>query len=111
MKTDTTHVMAHGENGLELTPIDQVVEIPVLVLAPGNRPIPQTIRALHVRFGKPVRLLGIRKVGQPWPLIRWLDDRGEKNLCYVRNHSEASDPLFDALPASSRERIAAAVVA
>lgn len=82
-------VLAHGDNGQELTPAHEVVEIPALVFAPGNRPIPQTIRALPFRWGRPVRLLGIRRVGVPWPLVRWRDDRGETNCCFVRNLAEA----------------------
>lgn len=101
-------VLAHGDNGQELTPAHEVVEIPALVFAPGNRPIPQTIRALPFRWGRPVRLLGIRRVGVPWPLVRWRDDRGETNCCFVRNLAEADDVLFDALPQTSRDRINAA---
>jgi hypothetical protein len=102
-------VLAHGDHGQELTPADEVVEIPALVFAPGNRPIPQTIRALPFRWGKPVRLLGIRKAGQPWPLVRWRDDRGQTACCYVRNHAEADDVLFGALPQPSRDRLHSAV--
>ena len=99
-------VLAYGDNGLEPTPADQVVEIPVLALAPGNRPIPQTIRAL----GKPApaRITGIARKGEPWPYVSWRDADGSRGGCYVRNTDEANDPLFACLPAASRARILAA---
>lgn len=102
-------VMAIGDHGMEPTPAADVVEIPALQFAPGNRPIPQTIRAL--RRPAPARLTGIgRKMG-PWPYLSWRDAEGARGGCYVRNADEARDVLFDGLPASSRARILAAVEA
>jgi hypothetical protein len=104
-------VLAHGDNGIELTPAVQVVEIPVLRFAPGNRPIPQTIRALPHAYGTPKRLTGIRRAGVEWPLVTWRDVNGKRGSCYVRNAVEARDLLFAPLAASSRARILAAVEA
>ncbi|WP_407352037.1 hypothetical protein [Luteimonas sp. R10] len=110
-------VMAIGDSGqAELTPANDVVEIPVLQFAThpvtgGNVGIPATIRALHHVFGKPVRLTGVSTSGQPWPRLRWRDDRGKAGSCYVRNAHDARDPLFDQLPPHSRARIARAVAA
>jgi hypothetical protein len=107
-----TMVMAIGDNGRhEPTAEDEVASIPVLVLAPGNKAIPQTIRALPHAFGRPVKLLSVRAAGNPWPLVTWRDDRGAKSSCYVRTRSEATDTLFSSLPASSRARILRAVEA
>lgn len=102
-------VMAYGDTGMESTPLNQVAEIPVLPLAPGNRSIPATIRAL--RRGAPARLTGIRRAGLDWPLICWRDASGNRGCCYVRTESEARDPLFASLSESSRARILAAVEA
>jgi len=74
----TEMVMAYGDNGLEPTPRNRAVEIPVLPLAPGNRPIPQTVRAL--RRALPARLTGIaHKVG-PWPYVSWRDTEGNRGV-------------------------------
>lgn len=104
-------VMAIGDSGYaELAPVDDVVEIPVLQFAihpvtVRNVAVPVTIRALHHAFGQPVRLTGISTKNQPWPYIRWKDNRGNPGSCFVRNSHEAIDPLFSLLPARSRERI------
>ena len=105
--TDNAMVMAYGDNGLEPTPADQVAYVQVLPLAPGNRPVPATLRSL--RF-QPRRLVGIRRSGSEWPLLRMRDADGRLMSCYVRNASEASDALFATLPAKSRARIEAAAV-
>ena len=106
-KDDTDMVMAHGDNGLGLTPRSKVVEVPVLQFAPGNRPIPVTIRALQ--RGAPVRLIGIARKGLPWPYLSWRDADGSPGGCYVRNVVEARDALFDSLSPRSQRRIVAAV--
>lgn len=111
----TKMVMAIGDSGqAEPTPKEDVVEIPVLQFAShpvtgGNVGIPATIRALHYTYGKPTRLTGISTKNQPWPYVRWVDDRGGVGSCFVRNQHEASDPLFNNLPAMSRKRISLAV--
>lgn len=107
-KNDSGMVMAWGDNGLEATPSDEVVVIPALPLAPGNKMIPATIRALPNTYGTPRRLVGIATKSQPWPRVRWRDERGKVASCYVRSKAEAADPLFDSLPERSRQRIIAA---
>jgi hypothetical protein len=97
-------VMAWGDNGMEPTPASEVVMIEVLPLAEGNRSIPATLRSL--RF-QPVRLVGIRRAGYEWPLVRMAAADGYQLSCFVRNEQDAADPVFSGLPAHSRARIAA----
>jgi hypothetical protein len=105
-------VMAIGDTGrYEPTAEGETMSIPVLVLATGNKAIPQTIRALPHAYGRPVKLVSVRAAGYPWPLVTWRDDRGAQSSCYVRTRSEANDTLFNSLPASSRARILRAVEA
>lgn len=103
----TTMIAAHGDFGPELVDAADAVEIPVLPLAPGNLPVPATIRFLGRPL--PTRLTGISRAGRPWPFISWRNARGERDGCYVRNTAEAQDAIFRTLPLRSQQRILNAI--
>lgn len=120
-------VMAYGDNGLELTPESEVVEIRVMPLGPGNVCIPATVEwASSIREGGiPLRL---REVRQPTPeskhafvyvsfdctpFVRCQLDSGpvygEWSSCSLRNASDATHPIFSRLSPEERSRLLRAV--
>lgn len=119
-------VMAHGDNGMELVPASEVVEIRPLPMGPGNIPVPAGVRFLNERRGGgvPTRLLGIRRPStkrnpRPFPFVeyectpypRWDVDPTPRtaSCCYLTREQDAADPLFDRLPEKDQQRLRAAV--
>jgi len=116
-------VLANGENGLELTPIEETVSIDVVPLGQGNVIIPATVRFISTtrQGGIPTRLLRIRlpteKNGLTYAQVRfectpfvryeWKGKTvyGDWSSCAVRNMTDADDPIFSRLTLRDRARI------
>ncbi len=121
-------VMAYGDDGLEPSPVEDVIEIECAPQT-GGYSTPGLVRWLAKRGGHvPTRIRRIRRPGTRLnptafayvefdctPFVRYVGESGPVyghwSGCYVRNASEATDPLFSSLPAKSRARIVAAVEA
>lgn len=120
-------VMAYGDHGLELTPVEDVVEIQVLPVGPRNAVIPASIRAIR-RQGEmiPVRVRRVLKPGtrlnkgafacvefECTPFTRYETDTGpvmgDWSSCWLRGRDDALDPLWQRLSQRDRRRLAAAV--
>lgn len=121
-------VMAYGDNGMELVPASEVVEIRPFPIGVGNIVIPASNRFLNERRGGgvPTRLLSIRRPSttrnpRPFPLVeyectpyaRWDGDASPRTVsaCYLQGERDAGDPLFRNLPASDLQRLRRAVAA
>lgn len=119
-------VMAYGDYGLELTPVEDVVDIGTVPIGAGNEVIPATIR-WHAKY-VPTGLLAVegaktRRNPSKYvhvkfsctPFVRYTLDSGPVygnwSSCIVRNSTDAADPLFAGLANSERARIARAVTA
>ncbi len=119
------YVMAYGDNGLELTPESEAVEIHAIPFGPSNLVIPETVAFLAATRdgGRPTRLIQIdpptAQSKHPYPLVRFactpfvrlvMDDvthMGEELTCYLLSSKDATHPIFADMPAVDRERIAA----
>lgn len=119
-------VMAIGENGPELTPADEVVEIQAIPLGEDNLVVPATVRWMSsIRSGGvPTR---IRKIRRPTkhcryvvvefdctPFSRFTNPDGSPYMgnwssCVVRHLRDAGHEVFAGLTNRERTRIARAV--
>ncbi len=122
----TEMVMAIGDNGMELTPVEDVVGIQC-VPDTGGYVTPAFVRWLAQRGDRvPTRIRRINRAGTrlnpkafPYvefdctPYVRYTLDSGpvygEWSSCCLRNLADAQDPLWATLPARSRARLVAAV--
>ncbi|MBL0029153.1 MAG: hypothetical protein IPO95_08800 [Rhodanobacteraceae bacterium] len=107
-------IMAIGENGPELTPRSQTVdveEIPVFDHpdADGWPVVPETFRSL---FGGspecwPAKLLDFAPSARlrGWFDAEWIAADGARAQCYVRDLRNVADPLFANLPDDDRQRM------
>jgi hypothetical protein len=121
-------VEAIGDNGIELVPISDVVEIPVMPLGEGNIVIPATVRFDGRRGGGlPRRLISILKPGTrlnhhprfPYvefectPFVRYTLPEGpvmgHRRGCYIRHIADSKDPVWDALSKADRAKLERAV--
>lgn len=125
----TEMVMAYGDHGLELTPVEDVVAIPVVPLGPKNEVLPVTLRfwKRHESGGDPTRLLRVEKPSarsggqyvyvrfECTPYVSYTTADGPvyrtERGCHVRNAADANDPFFAGLTSRERARIAKAVAA
>lgn len=101
-------VLAYGDHGLEPTPADEVTEIPVFPVGPGNTAIPASVRFLASRRGVSYaarRLTGIRTKGRAFPLVTWRDANGERHSCCICNEADANDTIFQSLSPTSKIRL------
>ncbi len=117
-------VMAYGENGPELSPAGETVELPALPVGVGNKVTPATLRFLQ-RFregGQPLRLDRMEtRPGehcvtawfQTTPFVRLVDDAGpvmgNRTCCALFSLADARDALFVELPEDDRRAMGAAV--
>ncbi len=121
-------VLAYGENGLEPTPRDEVIEIEEVPLGAKNLVIPATVSWLTTirACGVPTR---IRRILRPnskrahavvefdcTPFERFINDdgtpfMGDWSSCCVRHLQDARHAVFAGLTARERTRIARAVAA
>lgn len=120
-------VMAYGDHCLELTPTEDVVEIQVLPVGPGNAVIPASIRAIR-RHGEMIPT-GLRRVLKPGTRLNRSDlahvefdctpftlydtdagpVRGNWSSCGLRGQEDACDPLWQELSERDRRRLLVAV--
>ncbi|MGE4070809.1 MAG: hypothetical protein AB7E72_06495 [Lysobacterales bacterium] len=121
-------VLAYGDNGLELTPRDEVIELGEVPLGQQNLVVPATVRWLSTirAGGVPVRLRKIQRPSKsrPYavvefdctPFARFMNDDGSPFLgdwssCCVRHLQDARHEIFSGLADRERARIARAVSA
>ena len=119
---------AHGENGLELCPESEVIEIKPIPLGRGNIVVPETVAwlsSIRDGGGVPTKL---REIAQPspesdhkavrvtfdcTPIERYRLDSGpvygEWSSCYVRNAVDVRHPIFNRLTTDERQRMLQAV--
>lgn len=118
-------VMAHGDFGLELTPVEDVVGIDVLPVGPGGACTPACRRVLDRAMGGgvPTKLLRVKmpnkRLGRHWVSVRYActpqpryegsEDAYTESGCQVCSLSDVDDPLFAGLTVNERARIARAV--
>jgi hypothetical protein len=124
-------VWVMGDNGRELVPKSQTVEIPIVPFVPnplggdGMLPVPATVRVLF-RSNPPIpqKLVRIdmadRTKRRPWCLVTWKCRKyavstlagkryRDEHSCYVRNEADVNDPLFITLTRRERKEICDAV--
>lgn len=119
-------IEAIGDNGPELVPADEVVEIRAIPVGPGNMVIPATIRAIRKRGeGMPTRLRRIMRPNtraNPSPFVhvffdctpfaRYMTENGpvmgDWSSCGLRGAVDAMDTLWQNLAPSERARLLAA---
>lgn len=120
-------VMAYGDHGLEMTPVNEVVGIKALPVGPGNIAIPASIRALRRPGEKvPTKLRRVLKPGTRLnksafvyvefnctPFQRCMTDTGPVmghwSSCSLRGHVDATDPLWQELSQKDKNRLRMAV--
>lgn len=119
-------VMAFGDTGLELTPEDDVVEIGVCPIRPGQPITPAARRYLNRgQGGVPTKLLqvlmpskrarrsNVVAMYECTPQFQYEGEEGpvflHKGGCAVCSLADVEDPLFSGLSTRERERLARAV--
>jgi len=115
-------VLAQGDNGRELVPAHEAVEIQETPLGADNIVVPATVRWLsELRGGGvPTKIRSITATDAGayvtfdcTPKVQYVTDNGPVYLhwsgCTVRDMKDAQDPIFDGLPAHDRAQLFAAV--
>jgi hypothetical protein len=120
-------VYAIGESGApELTPIEEVVEIPMLGMVPNERGdgsymTPRDLSIMYAIYPerRPAKLVQVLAPGvrrspafpdDPPCRFAWvdfLDARGGRGSCVLRDAPDAASPWWDTLPGPERARLLA----